>query len=417
MTDRKSEIAATLASGGRKRHQGRWLAVLVLAAAAGGGWWFMSDSGADTGVSYRTSAVTRGDLSVTVTATGTIEPRNVVDISSELSGTVKAVNVDFNATIKAGEVLAELDTTQLDAQLAVSKASHAAATAAVASARATLDEAQVTYNTAVSLHDRGVTTQSSLDGAKATLARAKAAYQQAQANSDLAQANYEAQAAELEKACICSPIDGVVLDVAAEEGQIVAASLSAPVLFTIAEDLSQMELQVDVAEADIGQIADGDRATFTVEAYDERSFSAEISQVRYASEVTDGLVTYKAILSVDNPDLALRPGMTAVADIIVAEARDVLMVPNAALRYVDPSASAAAPAESNGNSSGLLGMLMPSRPGEGGRADGKSLWVLRAGVPVQVAVDVGETDGAHTAVSSDALAEGDLAITARIAPN
>lgn len=423
MTDRQSEIIAALDQGKGSKHRRRWILLAVLVVVlAGGGYWLFSGSGNSSAVSYRTSAVTRGDIHQTVTATGTIEPRNTVDISSELSGTLNAVYVDFNDTIKSGDVLAELDTTQLEAELAVSEASHAAATAAVASAKATLDEAKVNYATAQNLFDRGVSMQATVDSAKATLARAQAAYDQALANRDLALANYEAQKAELEKACICSPIDGVVLDVAAEKGQIVAASLSAPTLFTIAEDLSQMELQVDVAEADIGQIAEGDRATFTVEAYDERSFEAEITQVRYASETTDGLVTYKAILAVDNPDLSLRPGMTAVADIIVAEANDVLIVPNAALRYVDPSAAMPAAGEDdaeggNGGSSGIFGMLMPGRPGEGDstlKADGKSVWVLRGGQPVQVTVAPGESDGSYTAVTADDLQEGDQVITARI---
>jgi HlyD family secretion protein len=418
MSDRQSEIVTALQKGERKRHLGRWLGLLVLLAAlAGGAWWYLAGIGGSGAVSYRTAPVSRGNLEVTVTATGTIEPQSVVEISSELSGTLKAVNVGFNAEVHAGEVLAELDTTKLEAQLEVSRASQAAAGAAVAAAKATLDEANVNAATAQNLFDRGVGTQSSLDAAKATLARAQAAHDQALANRDLALANLKAQQAELEKACICSPIDGVVLDVAAEKGQIVAASLSAPTLFTIAEDLSRMELQVDVAEADIGRIAAGDRATFTVEAYDNRSFSAEITQVRYASEVTEGLVTYKAILAVDNPDLALRPGMTAVADIVVAEEKDVLMVPNAALRYVDPSASQPAPSngEEEDNRGGLFGLIMRGHPnGAPATADGKSVWVLRAGVPVQVAVTPGETDGARTAVSSEGLAEGDQVITARI---
>jgi len=429
MADRQSDIVAALGDGTRRKHRGRWIwgLVLVAAVAGGGAYWFLGRSaGPSAGVSYRTTEVTRGDIYQTVTATGTIEPRNTVDISSELSGTLSAVHVDFNDSVTTDQVLAELDTTQLEAELAVSQASHAAATASVASAKATLDEAKLNYQTAQNLYDRGVSMQSTLASAKATLARAQASYDQAMANRDLALANYEAQQAELEKAKITSPIDGVVLDVEAEKGQIVAASLSAPTLFTIAEDLSQMELQVDVAEADIGQIVDGDRATFTVEAYDERSFEAEITQVRYASETTDGLVTYKAILSVDNPDLSLRPGMTAVADIIVAEATDVLIVPNAALRYVDPSAAMPAAPEGDApsaggggpSSSGIASLLMPGRPDDTSttslKADGKSVWVLRDGQPVKIVVEPGESDGSYTAVTSDALQEGDLVITARL---
>lgn len=425
MTDRRTEIEAALEGAGRKRRWGRWLGFLaILAVIGGGGWfWWSTDASDAQAISYRTEAVTRGDLEVTITATGTIEPLNLVEISSELSGTLTAVNVDFNDTVAKGDVLARLDTSQIDAQLAVLRASHAASLAQQASAKASLDEAQETFDTTASLFDRGVATQSSFDAAKAALARAEAALKVAAANVDLSHANYEAEMAERAKTEIASPIAGVVLDVAAEPGQIVAASLSAPTLFTIAEDLGQMELQADIAEADIGQVSAGDRATFTVEAYDGESFQAEVTQVRFASQESDGLVTYKAILSVENPDLHLRPGMTAVADIVVADAQDVLTVPNAALRYTQAETAVADEEDTetnDGNRGGLLGMLMPRRPDENGsstRADGKSVWVLRNGQPVKVAVETGETDGSRTVVMSDALAEGDLVITAQLSGN
>jgi HlyD family secretion protein len=425
MTDRRSEIESTLAKAGRKRHWRLWLALVVALAAAGGWWYLQGGQGEDGAVSYRTDTVTREDLSVTITATGTIEPLTLVEISTELSGTLTEVLVDFNDTVTEGQVLARLDTTQIDAQLAILSASHAAAEAQLASAAATLKEARVSYSTSQSLHDRGVVTQSTLDANSASLARAEAAYAVAAANVALADANHEAEMAERAKTEITSPIAGVVLDVAAEPGQIVAASLSAPTLFTIAEDLAQMALQADIAEADIGQVTAGDDATFTVEAYDNQIFAAKVTQVRFASETVDGLVTYKAILSVENPELHLRPGMTAVADIVVAEATDALTVPNAALRYVHKQAvveepEAADPEEGGnggGNSGGLLGMLMPGRPGEGAtsaRADGNSIWVLRDGIPTRVAVETGATDGSRTVVVSDALAEGDLVITAQL---
>lgn len=421
MADRRSEIEAALEGAGHKRRWARWVAGLAVLAAITGAGWFWGSGGGETQVaSYRTETVTRGDLEVTITATGTIEPLNLVDISSELSGTLTAVNVDFNDSVAKGDVLARLDTSQIDAQLAVLRASHAAALAQQASAKASFDEAQDTFDTAENLLRRGVATQSSYDAAKAALARAEAALKVAAANVDLSHANYEAELAERAKTEITSPIAGVVLDVAAEPGQIVAASLSAPTLFTIAEDLGQMELQADIAEADIGQVSAGDRATFTVEAYDGESFEAEVTQVRFASEESDGLVYYKAILSVENPDLHLRPGMTAVADIIVAEAQDVLTVPNAALRYTQPVTAEAPEADSGDNRSGILGMIMPGRPGDNGttaRADGKSIWLLRDGQPVKVAVETGATDGSRTVVISDALAEGDLAITARLGGN
>lgn len=415
MTDRRSDIEATLAQARQGRHRGRWVLLFAAALLAGSGaWWWIASDARSSAVTYRTAEVTRGDLTVTVTATGTIEPTNLVEISSELSGTLTAVHVGFNDVVTAGEVLAALDTTKLEAQLAVQRASLAAAEAQLVSAETTLAEARASFERTESLDQRGLVALTQFTAAKATLERAEAARAVAAANVDLARANAEAQEAELEKACICSPIDGVVLDVAAEKGQIVAATMSAPVLFTIAEDLSQMELRVDVAEADIGLIDVGNPARFTVEAYDARRFEAAITQVRFASEVTEGLVTYKAILAVDNPDLALRPGMTAVAEIAVARAEDVLMVPNAALRYAPPAATEE---DDEGGSGGFLGMMMPDPPGVDGargEADPNTVWVLRDGTPAEVAVERGQSDGTRTAILSGEIAEGDDVILARI---
>lgn len=436
MTDRRAEIEALLEDSGHKRHWGRWLAmVAVLAGLVGGGWYLSGEAGAvdQTSARYMTDPVTRADLIVTITATGTVEPQGVVEISSELSGTLTEVLVGFNETVRAGQVLARLDTVKLEAELAVQSANLAAAEANLNSARTTLDEARDSYETTESLHDRGLVIHSTYESAQAAWKRAEAAVQVAEANRDLAQANYDAQLADLDKAEIVSPIDGVVLDVAAEPGQIVAASLSAPVLFTIAEDLAKMELQAAVAEADIGQVTDGDAATFTVEAYDTATFPAVISQVRYASSEEDGLVSYTAILTVDNPDLRLRPGMTAVADIVVAEATDVMTVANAALRYAQPVADLpvaeaeagaagdeAARPDGPGANAGIFSSLMPRRPEDSGgattiRADGLSVWVLRDGVPVRVEVTPGATDGSRTEISSEALEPGDAVITSRLA--
>ncbi len=206
---------------------------------------------------------------------------------------------------------------------------------------------------------------------------------------------------------IRSPINGVVLSRDVSAGQIVAASLSAPTLFTLAEDLRQMQLLVDIDEADIGQVKVGDSATFTVDAYPGRSFPATITQVRFSPETTDDVVTYKGVLAVDNAELLLRPGMTATATITVAEEKDRLLVPNAALRYAPPPAVA----EDSGGS-GLIGLIMPRPPSDrSGTATGKAAWVLRGEVPTEVAVTPGATDGRQTVITAGALAVGDLVIT------
>ncbi|MBD3785960.1 MAG: efflux RND transporter periplasmic adaptor subunit [Sphingomonadales bacterium] len=360
---------------------------------------------------YQTEAVRRGDLTVTVTATGTVQPTTEVEVSSAQSGTLKTVEVDYNDEVEVGQVLARLDDTKFRAQVANAEAALAGAKADVAQAEATAHEASEIYESKKELDRRGVITQTDFVTFTANNERAKAALEAAQASLTLAQANLELANADLEDTVIRSPIKGVVLDRAYSAGQIVAASLSAPTLFTLAEDLTRMELLVDIDEADIGQVAVGNRATFTVDAYSGESFPAVISQVRYAPEETDDVVTYKAVLQVDNGRKLLRPGMTATATITVATETDVLQVPNAALRYAPPQI-----AEGSGSGTGgLIGMIMPKPPGQVGvsvgSATAKSVWVLRDGQSVEVAVTVGASDGKYTIISSADLEEGAQVIT------
>lgn len=389
----------------------RWVKYLIgIVVVIGASFLWVSSNDQADGGQYITAAAQTGDLRVTVTATGTVEPTNKVEVSSELSGTLKSVYVDFNDTVTKGMVLAELDTTKLEAQLAVSKASLDSAIARVAIAQATWAETRERYEASRNLEERGVAAHQTFVADRAAYVRAQAGLQAAMADRTLAEADLDLHHAELDKACICSPIDGVVLDRAADAGQIVAASLSAPVLFTVAEDLAQMELQVDIDEADIGRTAVGNKATFTVDAYDERQFPAEISEIRFAPLTVDGVVTYKAILSVDNADLLLRPGMTATADIVVADIKDALTVPNAALRYAPP----AAPAEEEEERSGLLGMLIPEDDTTRGTGDDRTLWVLRGEMAVEIPVLAGQSDGRMTEILQADLASGDLVIVDRI---
>jgi HlyD family secretion protein len=412
MNETQREIEASLGVGHAKHHARTWLGWIVAVVVLGAlGFWWMQGAEERAQVTYVTEPVTRGELTITVTATGTIEPTNLVEISSELSGTISEVLVDFNDTVTAGQVLARLDTVQLNAQLSVQLASLAASEAQLASAQASLLEAEADYEIVRQLDERGVISHVNLTASEAALSRARANLASAQANVELSQAQLEAQEAILSRATIVSPIDGIVLDRAVDTGQIVAASLSAPELFTIAEDLAQMELQVDVAEADIGRIAVGDAADFTVDAYDDVTFPAVISMVRFASDSTDGLVTYKAILSVVNDDLLLRPGMTATADITVAQFSDVLLVPNAALRFAPPQVIEVEASDSEGGG-GLLGLIMPSRPGGQTRAVSDStLWVLRDGVAVEIEVTRGDSDGLLTIIGDGDLMEDDQVIT------
>jgi HlyD family secretion protein len=322
------------------------------------------------------------------------------------------VLADYNDIIKEGDTLAKLDTDKLEANVEHARASLTARQAALIEAEVTLDEKKDAYDRALRLSDQGISSQEVLLTSKAAYERAIAALDTAKANIKVAEADLKLAETDLDKACICSPINGIVLDRAVEVGQIVAASLSAPVLFTLAEDLSHMNLTVDIDEADIGQVAVGNEASFTVEAYQQKDFEATITQLRYAPEEVEGVVTYKAILDVTNTDLLLRPGMTATADITVAKLDNVLTVPNAALRFAPPVET-----ENEGGGSGLLGMLIPRRPRSGGPAGGidaegmRSIWVLRDGAPAEVKVRTGRTDGSHTVITEGDLKEGDEVIT------
>lgn len=402
-----SDLARVLAAG-RPKRRARWAWLVLVMAAAVGGWLWLGQDKTESAVSYTTDAVTRGNLVVTVTATGTVEPTTQVDVSSELSGKLDTVEVTYNDIVTEGQVLARLDDTKLKAQVEISEASLEAAKAQVVSAEATLRESRDSLQTQSELDKRGVTSRTSLTSVQAAYDRAAAQVDIARANLTLAEANLDLDRADLDKAVIRSPIRGVVLSRDAEAGQIVAASLEAPVLFTLAEDLSQMELLVDIDEADIGSVKVGNAASFTVDAYDGMTFPAVITQVRYAPEATDGVVTYKAVLKVENPDGLLRPGMTATATITVTEVKEALTVPNAALRYAPPVAETS----ERSSGSGLLGLIMPARPqSRSGKATGESIWVLRDGTPAEVMIKRLATDGTRTAITADGVQEGDLVVT------
>lgn len=410
MTALKSDIESIVKTKGASPLR-RWLVWLLLAVVVVGIWYWWSASSQQALPVYTTEKLVRTDIVVQVTATGTVEPTNNVDISSELSGTIRSVEADFNDLVKKGQVLARLDTDKLEANVELSQASLTASQARLAEANATLDQRKAAYDRAVMLEERHVATQESLLSAKADYERAKAAVKSAEADIRVAEANLKISEANLEKACICSSIDGVVLDRNVEVGQIVASSLSAPVLFTLAADLTHMELQVAIDEADIGKVEIGNTAVFSVEAYQGKTFPAVISEVRFAPETVDGVVTYEAILSIENADMLLRPGMTATADITVAEIKDTLAVSNAALRFAPPEV-----VEESGGS-GLLGMLIKRPPSNASTpvkasADGRrDIWILRNGQAVAVPVLPGSSDGSKTAITEGDVAEGDLVIT------
>lgn len=395
----------------------RWLrrlslAVLGLVLAGALAWWLARP--ADGGIRWVAVPAERGTLTVIVTATGTVQPRRLVEVSSELSGIVREVFVDYNSRVEKGQVLARLDTARLEAAVASAEARREAARARVIEAEATLSEKARDLERKRELVARRVAPPSELDLAEAAHNRAVAALASAQADVAVAEAELRLAEINLEKASILAPIDGVVLQRNVDPGQTVAASLQAPRLFTIAEDLAQMEVQVDVDEADVGQVRPGQPATFTVDAFPDRKFPATIRDVRFASEIQAGVVTYKAILEVDNRELLLRPGMTATAEIAVQRVEDAVLVPNAALRFQPPAEEAA-------ERPGLLRAFMPmmprfrqaSRPEETGPE--RTLWVMRGERPEAVRVVIGPTDGRRTVVASG-LEPGAKVVTDAVLP-
>jgi HlyD family secretion protein len=358
---------------------------------------------------YKTLPVEKGDLVVTVTATGNLEPINQVDVGSELSGIVETVEVDFNDPVHVGQVLATLDTDRLEAQVLESRASLRSAEAKVRDAEATLAEKSLSLDRVRELVRKELTARSELDAAEAAFQRAQADVMGAMAQVAQVEAALNARQTDLGKAVIRSPISGVVLDRAVEPGQTVAASLQAPVLFTLAEDLKQMELHVAVDEADIGCVSVGQSAIFIVDAHPGRHFPARITQIRYASETVEGVVTYEALLHVDNNELLLRPGMTATAEIVVETVEDAVLVPNAALRFELPHGTQGTAKRSGG---GILGAILPRRPPTDRKRPsssdpvGQKVWMLSGDGPVAVTVTTGVTDGQMSEVVAGDLEPG-----------
>lgn len=406
-----------------------WVAASALVIAIGGLAWWQAGREAQAAPTFTTQPVTRGNIRLQVAANGTLQPTRSVNIGSELSGTVSRVLVDVNDRVKKGQVLVELDTAKLSDQILRSRASLASARAKVTQANATLKESQsnlARLEEVARLSGGKVPSKAELDTGRAAVDRAAADEASARATVADAQAALSTDETNLKKASIRAPIDGVVLTRTVDPGNAVAASLQAVTLFTIAEDLTQLRLQVNVDEADVGSVQVDQVANFTVSAYPSRKYPAKVTRVAYGSTTTENVVTYVTYLDVDNRDLSLRPGMTATATITATDRQNVLVVPNTALRFTPSQAGAkgAAPSAQGGNTS-IVGSLMPrmpqqrtgqrragGAPGEAGAAGAtKQLWVLQDGKPTAIPVKAGISDGRNTEVSGEQLQEGLQVIT------
>ena len=398
-----------------------WIALIVLALIAVLALGALLLPGKNSkGPRYVTAPVTRGDLTVTVSATGNLQPINTVDVGSETSGTVAKVLVDYNDKVRKGQVLAQLDTTKLELQIERTRATLASNQARSAQARATLAENKASLarlEEVARLSGGKVPSATELDAARASFARAQADLASTEAAVRESTAALKSNETDLAKATIRSPINGIVLKRSIEPGQTVAASLQAPVLFSLAEDLTEMKLIVSVAEADVGQVKENLSASFTVDAYSDKTFPAKISQVRYGSTTVDNVVSYQTVLLVDNKALRLRPGMTATADIKVAERKDVLLVPNAALRFKP------ARLEKKEASGGVLSFLFPRPPSMrperqgGGRGEATKakrsetrVWIKTPQGIRPVRVKARLSDGHNTEIETDQLKPGDEVI-------
>jgi len=400
------------------RRRAVWLGVALLVAAGAGFVVWQNQQSAQAAPRYQTEPVVRGNLLITVTANGTLQPTRQLALGSELSGVIKRVLVDVNDAVKTGQVLIELDTSKLDDQIIRSRAALASAQAGVKQAEATRAEQRsllARQEEVARLSGGQVPSKTELDTTRAAAARAEAALAMARTSVTDAAAALRLDETNRSKASIRSPMDGVVLARTAEPGNAVAASLQAVTLLTLAQDLRQLKLQVKVDEADVGLVQAGQKATFTVSTWPARAYPATINRVAFGSTTTDNVVTYATDLAVANDDLSLRPGMTATAVIAATERQGVLLVPNAALRYT-PSAAPAA-----GSDGGLLSKLMPRPPSSGvpkragtsktAAGATRQLWLLKNGQPVAVNVTTGLTNGRQTEVSGEGLGEGNAVIT------
>lgn len=383
------ELAKTLGLAATKSRR-VWLKVLiavgVVVVAALLGVRFMRARAVAAIPTYQSAPATKGDLHVTVTATGKIQGLNTVEVGAEVSGRVTKVYVDYNDHVEKGQLLAEIDPEQLVASLDEANARVAASDASIRQARATLEEAKANAARAEAQAEKGLISQRDLESARATAIRAQASVSSALADATVSRASLKSSNWKLARAKIIAPISGIVLSRLVEPGQTVTAGFTTPVLFKLAEDLTRMSLHVYVDEADVGRVAVNQAATFTVDAYSDKKFDSKVLQLRNEATETQGVVSYEAVLSVDNTALLLRPGMTATATVTTETRSNVVLVPNAALRFTPPQPTTA--------------RFGPPPKAQNIDPDAQYVWVLKGNKPESVPVKTGPSDGLSTEIAS-----------------
>ncbi len=370
------------------------LALVMIAAAS----FYTMKHTAKEKPSYITVPLKIQDLTTSVSATGNLEPTNTVDVGIEVSGTIDQVFVDYNDPVRSGQILARLDTTRLTAAVTSSQAILMKSKANEQSAKAAVDNAAIEEERARTMYAStggNYPSRKEMQSLSTMLIQAKASLAAAKAQVSQSYAQLKSDEDNLRKAVVISPINGVVLNRKVEPGQTVVASMQTPILFTLAEDLTQMRAIVSVDEADIGGVKENQRVIFTVDSYANTQFEGKITQLRLNSAVVNGVVTYEAVVQVDNTDLLLRPGMTANASIITDTLKKVTVIPNAALRFTPPVEE---------DQKKKKRAMDESDKGE-------HVWVLKNEIPTRVKVQIGKTDGVSSVVSVSSLKVGDLIIT------
>lgn len=385
------------------------LAAAALAAAGCGG--------SPPEIRYEAVPVDRAAITAKVSASGTLSALVTVQVGTQITGRIQTLHADFNDPVKKGQVLATIDPQIYKAAVEMARANRAAAEGNLVKARVQELDAQRQYQRTRDLFDRGIATQADLDTAEAAFKAAQAQTAALQGQLEQVKAALHQAEVNLEYTTIVSPINGVVISRNVDIGQTVAASLQAPTLFLIAEDLRKMQVNTSVAEADVGRLRAGQEATFTVDAYPNERFSGIIRQIRNAPTTVQNVVTYDAVIDVENPELKFKPGMTANVTIVTAHRENALRVPNAALRFRPPPAalkefmnSDFAKSRGLGSASASTGGPRPARRGEEEASDQRVVWILKDGKPQPRRIRIGITDGTYTEVVSGSLAEGDRVI-------
>lgn len=383
----------------------KWIVLLLLVLVGVVGFWRTRVASKQPTPRYETVTVDRGRVVAKVTATGTLSALVTVQVGSQVSGRIQQLFVDFNSPVKKGQLIAKIDPQLFEATVGQARANYVAAQGNLAKAQAQAVDAERQYRRAHALSERQLiaqaevdTTQTNADVARAQIEAAKGSVEQARAALHQAEVN-------LAYTNIVSPTNGVVISRNVDAGQTVAASLQAPVLFLIAEDLAKMQVDTSVAEADVGKLWAGMTATFTVDAYPSERFTGQVRQIRNAPQTVQNVVTYDAVIDVGNPDLKLRPGMTANVTFVYAEREDALRVPNAALRFrpsLELLARIAGPLASSPSPENSREQVSPDR---------RTVWALQEGTPRPVSIRVGISDGAVTEVTEGELKAGERLVT------